>query len=92
MSGQVWNEGLVRAGLDQIDQGLTVIDRELRIVAWNRRFLELQDFPEEIVFAGAHFGDLVRYNAERGEYGPGDVEDLVAERVAQAEQFLPTVS
>jgi PAS domain S-box-containing protein len=31
----------------------------------------------------------MRYNAERGEYGPGDVEQLVAERVALAKQFVP---
>ena len=88
MNKALEDDGLVKAGLDHIDQGLTVIDRDLRIVAWNRRFIELQDFPESIVYAGADFGDLVRYNAERGEYGPGDTETLVAERIERAREFV----
>ncbi len=31
----------------------------------------------------------MRLNAERGEYGPGDINQLVAERIALAGQFIP---
>lgn len=80
---------LLQAGLDQLDQGLTVIDAKLRIVAWNKAFLRLLDFPEHMAFVGATFESFMRYNAERGEYGPGDVEALVAERMRLARAFQP---
>ncbi|HSQ72967.1 MAG TPA: PAS-domain containing protein, partial [Rubrivivax sp.] len=32
------------------------------------------------------FEDIIRFNAERGEYGPGEVQALVAARVARARQ------
>ena len=80
---------LLQAGLDLLDQGLTVIDANLRIVAWNKAFLRLLDFPEDMVFVGATFESFMRYNAERGEYGPGEVEELVAERMLLARQFTP---
>ncbi len=80
-------QALIQAGLDRIDQGLTVIDGNLRLVAWNKAFLRLLDFPEDLAYVGASFASFIRYNAERGEYGPGDVEALVAERVRLASSF-----
>ena len=80
---------LLQAGLDRLDQGLTVIDGNLRIVAWNKAFLRLLDFPEDMAFVGATFESFIRYNAERGEYGLGDLEELVAERVRLARHFTP---
>jgi PAS domain S-box-containing protein len=80
---------LMQAALESMDEGFTVFDTELRLLAWNRRFLEQYDFGDEFARVGTRFEDFMRYNAERGEYGPGDVEQLVAERVALAKQFIP---
>ncbi len=78
---------MVQAGLDLLDPGLTVFDHELRMVAWNRSFLRLLDFPESLAVAGMPFEAFIRYNAERGEYGPGDIDAQVAERVHAARSF-----
>ncbi|AQR63869.1 hybrid sensor histidine kinase/response regulator [Aquaspirillum sp. LM1] len=78
---------MVQAGLDLLDPGLTVFDHDLRMVAWNRSFLRLLDFPESLAMAGMPFEAFIRYNAERGEYGPGDVNAHVAERVHAARTF-----
>lgn len=80
---------LLREGLDHISQGITIFDRDLHLVAWNRRFLRLLDFPEDLAFEGADFATFIRYNARQGEYGPGDVETLVAHRVDEARRFAP---
>ena len=69
------------ATLENIDQGLLTIDRELRVVAWNRNPVTSSNFAEEIVRAGRTFADFVRFNAERGEYGPGHPEDMMTVRV-----------
>ena len=83
---------MLQAGLDLLDQGITVFDAELRLVAWNRTFLVLLEFPEELAYIGAPFASFIRHNAMRGEYGPGDVEMQVAERVAAAKNFAPHVT
>jgi PAS domain S-box-containing protein len=80
---------MLQAGLDLLDQGITVFDADLRLVAWNRNFLKLLDFPETLAFIGAPFEAFIRYNAERGEYGPGDIESQIIERVAAARNFTP---
>ena len=80
---------LLQAGLDRLDQGLTVIDGNLNIVAWNKAFLQLLGFPEEMAFVGAKFESFIRFNADRGEYGPGDADEQVAERMRLARSFTP---
>ncbi|UCV28757.1 PAS-domain containing protein [Ferribacterium limneticum] len=80
---------MLQAGLDLLDQGITVFDGDLRLVAWNRTFLQLLEFPEKLAFVGAPFESFIRYNAERGEYGPGDREIQIAERVGAARDFAP---
>ncbi len=83
---------MLQAGLDLLDQGITVFDAELRLVAWNRTFLQLLEFPEELARIGTPFETFIRYNAERGEYGPGDHEMQIAERVGAAASFAPHVT
>lgn len=80
---------VLQAGLDLLEQGFTVIDRELRLVAWNRTFVEMLEFPEELAQVGTPFAAFMRLNAERGEYGPGAINDLVRERVERAKAFEP---
>ncbi|HNH36590.1 MAG TPA: PAS-domain containing protein, partial [Rhodocyclaceae bacterium] len=83
---------MLQAGLDLLIEGITVFDRDLRMVAWNETFLQLLDFPQEMAYAGAPFDSFIRYNAVRGEYGPGDPERQVAERVEAARTFSSHVS
>ncbi len=75
--------------IDNIDQGISMVDANLVGVASNRRMLELLDFPPEFGGSNVPFENFIRYNAERGEYGPGDVEEQVRERVELAKQFKP---
>lgn len=77
----------LQAGLDLIDQGFTLIDENLRLVAWNQAFLKLLEFPADMGQIGAPFESFMRYNAERGEYGDGDIETHVRERVEAAKAF-----
>ena len=80
---------LLAQGLDQLDIGFTVFDRDLVMVAANRRFQQLLNFPDALCRAGTTLQDALRHNAAMGEYGPGDIEQQVQERLALAQQFLP---
>jgi PAS domain S-box-containing protein len=81
---------ILETTLENIDQGITMVDRDLRAIALNRRFLELLDLPAEM-FAPGEFTleHAFRYNAQRGEYGPGDVDEQVQMRMALARKFEP---
>ena len=77
----------LQAGLDLIDQGFTLIDENLCMVAWNQTFLRLLDFPPSMAYVGAPFESFMRFNAERGEYGDGHRERQIRERMDAASKF-----
>jgi PAS domain S-box-containing protein len=47
------------------------------MVAFNGEFTKLLGIPRDLLESGATFQDLVRFNAERGEYGDGLIEHEV---------------
>ncbi len=85
-SGRIGDRTLVQDALEHLDSALSVFDADFKLALYNRRFIEFLDLPEDLVEIGRPFEDFIRFNAERGEYGPGDVEELVRERVALAEK------
>ncbi len=80
---------LLAEAVDQLDMGFTVFDRDLVMVAANKRFQELLHFPDNLCRPGATMEDALRFNARAGEYGPGDVEEQVRQRLELSRKFLP---
>ena len=60
---------MTMAGLNLIQQALTIYDQTLRLAVCNRRFQEMFDLPDALVTPGADFADTIRYLAARGDYG-----------------------
>jgi PAS domain S-box-containing protein len=73
---------LLTATMENITQGISVVDADMNLVAWNRRYLELFDYPSDMVYVGRPVADLIRWNAQRGEFGFRDPEEQVAKRLA----------
>ena len=73
-----YNRDLLQHALDFARQGITLFDKDLRLICWNREFRELFDLPADKLHVGMGLEDVVRFNAERGLYGPGTADDLIA--------------
>lgn len=86
---QEQSAALLQATLENISQGISLIDTDLTIAVSNQRFSELLDLPKDFSNPGTTFEEIIRYNAERGEYGSGDIEGLVAERLSLAAEMKP---
>lgn len=83
-------QAMTTAGLNLIQQALSIYDSDLRLVVANSRFSEMFDLPRHLVTPGASFEDTIRYITERGEYGDvGDEEAFVQDRVDRALAFEP---
>lgn len=79
--------GQLHTLLGSLPLGVTAFDEDLRLLFWNDRIYDILGLPQGAVFKYARFEDLIRYPAERGEYGPGDPDDLVRERAERARLF-----
>jgi signal transduction histidine kinase/CheY-like chemotaxis protein len=81
---------MTNAGLNLIQQGLSIFDDQLKMVLCNHRFREMFDIPETYSSPGVHFEDTIRFLVERGEYGEvDDIEEAIKFRVDQARAFTP---
>jgi PAS domain S-box-containing protein len=68
---------LMYAIVENIPVGVCLFDSELKLVAFNSEFTKLLGIPRDLLESGATFQDLVRFNAEHGEYGDGPIEHEV---------------
>lgn len=76
-----YNRDLLQTALDQVRQGISVFDKDLQLICWNRQFRELLGLPAEYGQVGTPLDAIIRFNAERGEFGHGPVASHVAERI-----------
>lgn len=73
---------LLAATFENIEAGISVVDGDLNLVAWNTRYEQLFSYPTGLLYVGAPVANLIRHNAKRGDFGPGDIEHHVAKRLA----------
>jgi PAS domain S-box-containing protein len=78
---------VLESTFEHMDQGISVFDADLKLLAANRRFRELLDIPEALCRPGSAFAEIARFNAQRGEYGDVDVEQDVREREERVKRF-----
>jgi signal transduction histidine kinase len=68
---------LLKTTFETVSQGITVYDRDYRLLAFNSRYVEMFGFPPGFIRTGMTREEVIRHHAEHGEYGPGDIEDFV---------------
>ena len=76
-----FNISALFTSLESLEQGISVIDKNLDLVAWNKSYVALFDYPDDLITVGTPVADLIRYNAQRGECGVGNIDVLVQKRL-----------
>ena len=76
-----YNRDLLQSALDQVRQGISVFDKDMRLICWNRQFREILNLPPELGRVGVPLDEIVRYSAGRGDLGSGSVEDIVSDHI-----------
>lgn len=75
---------LLEATVENISQGISMFDEEQRLMVHNQKFLDLLELPDYLGRAGTPLADIFRFNAGRGEYGSGELDALVEQRLELA--------
>jgi signal transduction histidine kinase/DNA-binding response OmpR family regulator len=65
---------VLRVTFENMEHGVLIFDRELKLAAWNRQITELLELPETFLTDNPHFSDFIRFLTQRGEYGVVDVD------------------
>lgn len=72
----------LQAAFDTMPNGICLFDRDLRMVVHNGLYQRLWGYPDELLARRPTIPDLMRFCAERGDYGHVNIEDLIVEVVA----------
>src|SRR5215475_5355781 len=75
---------VMRVTFENMEHGVLIFDREMKLVAWNRQITKLLELPETFLAGEPHFSDFIRFQAERGEYGDVDVGAEVQQFTARS--------
>ena len=88
-----FNRDILLATLEHIDPGVSVVDAEMRLVAWNRRYQQLFNYPAGMLYVGRSVADLIAHNLRHDPLGlarePAQhlpIEEQVQKRIALMRQ------
>jgi Na+/proline symporter/signal transduction histidine kinase/CheY-like chemotaxis protein len=84
-----YNRELLQSTMENVRQGIAVFDEDLRLAWLNERFRDYLDLPERYGRVGVSVEEIIRYSAEQGEYGPGNVESIVEDLLTSYREHEP---
>lgn len=72
--------------IENMPCGVSLFDRELRLLASNAEFRRVLDLPDTLFEKPAlTLNDILLFNAQRGEYGPGDPQEIANFLISRAQ-------
>jgi len=76
-----FNQRVLEAALQNMSQGISVVDAQLRLVAWNRRYAQLFGFPDTLLRVGTPIAELSAWTLQRMPH-QGSLQQALARRLA----------
>lgn len=86
-----FNQRVLEGALENMSQGISVVDADLKLVAWNTRYQELFGFPEGMLTVGMPIADASRWALDK--MGQASTrEQALARRLAHMRAGTPHLS
>lgn len=86
---QQFSQDLLQSAIENASEGISIVDNDLNLVAWNKKYVDLFDYPSKLIYQGSPVSDLIRYNVRRGLCGVGKVDQQVNKRLAHLRNGSP---
>jgi Na+/proline symporter/signal transduction histidine kinase/CheY-like chemotaxis protein len=86
---QQFSQNLLQSAIENASEGISIVDDNLKLVAWNKKYLDLFDYPSELVYVGCPVEVLIRHNVKRGLCGAGDLDNQVFRRLEYLRKGSP---
>ncbi|MGY0503943.1 hybrid sensor histidine kinase/response regulator [Luteimonas sp. e5] len=86
-----FNQRLLEAALENMSQGISVVDAQLRLVAWNRRYAQMFGFPPGMLKVGMPIAQASQWALQRMP-AREDIDVALARRLAHMRAGTPHLS
>ena len=87
-----FNQRVLEAALENMSQGISVVDRDLGLVAWNQPYARLFGYPPELLRVGVPVADLLRWNLTHRLSVSHSVDEEVHKRIRHMRAGTPYVA
>jgi Na+/proline symporter/signal transduction histidine kinase len=72
---------VLQSAIENVSEGISVIDSDLQLVAWNRRYLNIFNYPDNFIYIGCPISQLIHFNLSQQGYFVEDIDAQVKKRI-----------
>ncbi|MBU2926568.1 PAS-domain containing protein [Colwellia sp. 4_MG-2023] len=72
---------VLQSAIENVSEGISVIDSELKLVAWNKQYVDIFNYPSDIIYIGCPIGQLIYFNLSQQDYFIKDINQQVEKRI-----------
>ena len=76
-----FDQHMLQSTLENVSQGISVVDSEQKLIAWNGAYVDLFNYPADIIYVGAPIQDLIEHNISTGWIDGGNASGQARRRV-----------
>lgn len=72
---------VLQSAIENVSEGISVIDSGLNLVAWNKQYIDIFNYPDEIIYIGCPISQLIHFNLSQQGYFIEDIAKQVDKRI-----------
>ena len=72
---------VLQSAIENVSEGISVIDSNLQLVAWNRQYLDIFNYPDNFIYIGCPISHLIHFNLSQQGYFIKDIDLQVKKRI-----------
>lgn len=72
---------VLQSAIENASEGISVIDSELNLVAWNERYLDIFNYPKDFIYIGCPISQLIHFNLKNQSRYAQDINKQVEKRL-----------
>ncbi len=76
-----FSRSVLQSAIENASEGISVIDSNLKLVAWNERYLSLFNYPEGMVYIGCPVKPLIKHNLSQCNPNSQELDYQVDKRI-----------
>ena len=76
-----FSRSVLQGAIENASEGISVIDGDLNLVAWNKQYLDIFNYPQNFIYIGCPISQLIRFNLTNQKRYIHDIDAQIQKRL-----------